>query len=180
MMPRGWLACDYEPLAKSSDGLAWELRGQGVKAMTEDEMELEDGSTRPTGRTSQLAQKWAQQMTAHYSELSKAEPVFGHLRNIMDACVVAALMRHEGLLETANAQFPFLTGDSVLLENFNVPKTINSQCSFIKRGREYIITASGGVLVESWSAAARSQQSPHVTKIRQSAKYNTSPNWWWN
>ena len=27
MMPRWWMACDYEPMAKSADGLAWQLRG---------------------------------------------------------------------------------------------------------------------------------------------------------
>src|SRR6185295_18149601 len=36
MMPRWWLACNYEPLAKSEDGLSWEIRGPDVKAMTED------------------------------------------------------------------------------------------------------------------------------------------------
>ena len=38
MMPRWWLACDYEPLARSEDGLAWELRGNGVQAKTEDSL----------------------------------------------------------------------------------------------------------------------------------------------
>ena len=35
MMPRWWLAPNYEPLRRDDDGLAWELRGQGVKCMTE-------------------------------------------------------------------------------------------------------------------------------------------------
>ena len=29
------MACDYDSLAKSEDGLAWKLSGQGVKTMTE-------------------------------------------------------------------------------------------------------------------------------------------------
>jgi hypothetical protein len=180
MMPRWWLACDYEPLAKSSDGLAWELRGQGVKAMTEDEIVLADGTTEETGKTSPLAQEWAERMTAHFDELAKAEPIFGQLRNVMDACVVAALIDHERLLEKAACQLPLLMGDEVALQAYNAPRTIDSQCSFVKRGREYIITASGGVMIESWSAAARSQESPHVEKLRQDTGYNSSTNWWWN
>ena len=34
MMPRWRLACDYEPMARTEDGLGWELRGPGVKVMT--------------------------------------------------------------------------------------------------------------------------------------------------
>jgi hypothetical protein len=36
--PRWWMACDYEPLGRSEDGLAFELRGRGVKCMAEDEV----------------------------------------------------------------------------------------------------------------------------------------------
>ena len=37
MAPRWWLAPNYQPLAKDAQGLAWELRGQGVKCMTEED-----------------------------------------------------------------------------------------------------------------------------------------------
>ncbi|MGI9470694.1 MAG: DUF1598 domain-containing protein, partial [Rubripirellula sp.] len=32
--PRWWMACDYDALAKSEDGLAWKLSGQGVRTLT--------------------------------------------------------------------------------------------------------------------------------------------------
>ena len=44
MMPRWWLACDYEPMAQTEDGLGWELRGPGVKVMTESEFVAADGT----------------------------------------------------------------------------------------------------------------------------------------
>ena len=90
MMPRWWMACDYEPMAKSADGLAWQLRGKGVKVMTEDEV-IAQGKVAGTGKTSDAAQKWADNMTDKYDELSVAEPVFGELRNVMDLCVISAL-----------------------------------------------------------------------------------------
>src|SRR5207244_7852927 len=34
--PRWWMACDYEPLGRSEDGLAFELRGRGVKWLAQD------------------------------------------------------------------------------------------------------------------------------------------------
>ncbi|MEK6237935.1 MAG: DUF1598 domain-containing protein, partial [Planctomycetales bacterium] len=44
MAPRWWLATRYEPLLRDSDGLAWEIRGPGLRAMTEDGF-LTDGGT---------------------------------------------------------------------------------------------------------------------------------------
>ena len=35
-----------------------------------------------------MAQKWADNMTAHYDELAVAEPVFGDLRNCMQLALV--------------------------------------------------------------------------------------------
>src|SRR5678810_350745 len=84
------MACDYEPMAKSADGLAWQLRGKGVKVMTEDEV-IAQGKVAGTGKTSDAAQKWADNMTDKYDELSVAEPVFGELRNAMDLCIICLL-----------------------------------------------------------------------------------------
>ena len=50
VMPRWWLACNYEPLARSDDGLAWELRGQGVKVLTEDDFVSDQGEATATGQ----------------------------------------------------------------------------------------------------------------------------------
>ena len=182
MMPRWWLASDYEPLARSQDGLAWELRGQGVKAMTEDEMVLADGTVRGTGTTNPIAQKWADSMTAHFDQLCQKESIFGQLRNIMDMCVVAALIQKEGMFEKAHLHAPNLTGqsDEVILHTFNPPKTVEPQCSFIKQGKNYIITASGGIMIESWQAATRSQTSQHVGDLYKSIKHETSDSIWWN
>lgn len=181
-MPRWWLASDYEPLAKSDDGLAWELRGQGVKAMTENDRILSDGTAVPTGKSNPLAKKWADDMTANYDRLSKKQAVFGQLRNIMDLSVVAALIEHNGLRQQANCDLATLmsTDNSVEVHEFHPPKTIDTQCSFIKRGGEYIITASGGVMVESWHAATRSQTSKHVKEVRAATSHKATDNWWWN
>ena len=71
------MACNYEPVAQSDDGLAWELRGQGVKCMTENDIIAADGSATATGKTSPIAQKWADMMTEKYDQLAGVEPIFG-------------------------------------------------------------------------------------------------------
>jgi hypothetical protein len=180
--PRWWLACNYEPLLHSEDGLAWELRGPGVKAMTEDDIVNKEGQAAGSGRKGALAQQWADLMTQHYGELSKKNAVFGELRNIMDMCVVAALIEKEGLAAKAGLSIPLLTdpkSELTALTTWNVPKTVATQCSFIKSGREYIFTASGGVQVDSWAVASNSAVKAEVAQAREKAGAPAGKSWWY-
>src|SRR5262249_31571984 len=138
MMPRWWLACDYDPIAKSEDGLAFEIRGRGVKAMTEDEIIGADGNVQQTGKANPVAQKWADTMTAKYDELSAKEPIFGELRNIMDLAVVAAIIKKENLCSQAGCDLNSVwkQESSVAHQEFPAPKFVDTQCSLMKRGRE--------------------------------------------
>ena len=51
MMPRWWLAPKYEPLRRDNDGLAWELRGQGVRCLTEQDFLDSDGPETALGQS---------------------------------------------------------------------------------------------------------------------------------
>ena len=84
-----------------------------------------------TGKTSDAAQKWADNMTAKYDELSVAEPVFGELRNVMDLCVISALIAKENLLAKANLELPTLIGRESKLQpsEWNAPTQVATQCS---------------------------------------------------
>lgn len=180
MMPRWWIACDYQPLAKSEDGLAWQIRGKGVKVMTEDEFIGEDGSVTGTGKVNPIAQKWADKMTEKYDELSVADPTFGDLRNAMDLCVVAALIEKEGLLDKAGLKIPALRGEdnTLAIQEFNAPKTVDTQCSFVKRGREFVITASGGVEITSWQVCEKTENDAKVGETRTTAAPAGQSMWW--
>jgi hypothetical protein len=182
MMPRWWMACNYEPIGKSDDGLAWELRGTGVKVMTEDEfVDYSNGKATGTGKTSPAAQKWCEQFTSKYDELAAKEAVFGDLRNIMDMCVVAALVKKEGLQAKAQCELPELTSakGKVVLESLPAPKKVATQSSALKRGTNWIITASGGVAIDSWQAADKTEMSPAAAAVRAKAKA-AGDNLWWN
>ena len=93
MAPRWWLEPKYESLLHDAEGLAWELRGGSVKAMTEEDFFTANGDREHTGKANPLAKKWADNMTAKYGELAVAEPIFGQLQNCMDLAVVGALDR---------------------------------------------------------------------------------------
>lgn len=178
--PRWWMACNYEPMATSDDKLAWELRGPGVKVMTEDEFVTADGSVSATGKTSAAAKRWADNMTDKYDELSAADPVFGELRNLMDMCVISALIEKERLCEVAGCSLPLLTSESseVAIEKWNAAKTISPEVSFLRTRNSWIVTASGGVQIESWQVADRTDVDPNVSVVRKRATPADKSLWW--
>ncbi len=178
--PRWWMACNYGTCEKTADGLAWKLNGPGVKVQTEDELVDGDGKVTGTGRSSGLAAKWAKTMTDSYDELSQHDLVFGDLRNVMDLCVIAAVIEKEGLKDAAGFSAPLLTSPSseLAIGKWNAPKTVDTQCSFLKSGRSYIITASGGVDIDSWKVASTAQVSN--TLATQHAAIKPAKHWWWN
>jgi hypothetical protein len=167
-------------MAASDDKLAWELRGAGVKVLTEDEFTAADGSRAGTGKTSAAAKNWADNMTEKYDELSAADPVFGELRNLMDMCVVAALIEKERMSEVAGCSLPLLAGASpeLALEKWNAAKTISPEVSLLKANKQWVVTASGGVQIESWQVASRAETDPNVTVVRKRAAPSSQSLWW--
>lgn len=183
MAPRFWMECNYEPVATTGDNLVWQIRGQGVRTLTEDSFYNEKGEAiDKAGKVNKFAKQWAGTMTERYDELSKAEPAFRDLRNVMDLAVVSAIMARENLLDKVGLEIPTITGkDSfVSIPTLNVPKTVPTQCSFVHLSRSWLITASGGVQVDSWGVAAKIEQDDAIAKSRQVALNKTADRWWWN
>jgi hypothetical protein len=180
-MPRWWMAPNYDAILRDPEGLAWELRGLGVKVMTEDTIFAADGNAKRTGKANPAAQKWADQMTAKYEELSVHFPIFGELRNMMDMAVVGALIVKNDLLKTAGLDLSPMIGDRAVTtrDDFAVPKKVPTIVSYDKQGSRWVVTASGGVEINSWKVADKTETSATIGKARQSATH-TGSKWWWN
>lgn len=180
LLPRWWLATHYEPLLADHDGLAWQLRGQGVKCLAEDDFLAADGGRKQSGKASPAAQKWADLMTKKYNELSVKEPVFGELRNCMDLAVVAALIFKEDLPGKAGLDLgPLVDADRFATREYLPPKRVESKASVLETKNGFIISASGGVQVNSWAAASRQQEGDLAT-IRAKITADRGDRWWWN
>lgn len=182
-MPRWWMACNYEPMARSGDRLAWEIRGQGVKALTEDEVVAADGTVQGTGQADPTAKKWADLLTEHYTALAAKDPTLAQLRNLMDLCVAAAVIQREDLVGLAGgSSFSLLASpDSKLAVGQSpAPRTVEPQCSFLKIGRNYVITASGGVQIDSWEVASKNVVAPQLKSVHSEGTPQAGKAWWWN
>lgn len=180
LLPRWWLAANYEPLARDAEGLAWEIRGQGVQCMAEEDFVDANGEvTRGAGRKQTDANRWAAKMTERFDELSTHDSAFGHARNAFDLSVVSALLTMQDLWSVAKIETPQLSREFTL-EEYNVPRHVATQATFLKRGGKWVVTASGGVQVFPWQIADRNVEEPKLEELRAKTASNApADTWWW-
>lgn len=181
MLPRWWLTTHYEPLVRDEAGLAWELKGPGVKAMAEDDYLEANGRRTHTGRANAMAQKWADNMTARYEELSVKDPIFGELRNIMDLSVVATLIAKEQLAEKAGVDLSLFKDAARLpIDAFYAPRQTDSKASFVRKGTDWVISASGGVQILPRQVVREQSVQAALGPVRQRLTPTEGSRWWWN
>jgi hypothetical protein len=181
MTPRWWLSPNYEALHRDPEGLAWELRGVGVKCLTAEDTFDDAGQRTSTAQGSPAAQKWADLMTGKYAELATKEPIFAELRNCIDLAVVSALILKENLTVQAGCELPTLLGaERFAVAEYNVPKQVDSKASAVKKGRNWVISASGGVMIQPWEMIQTAQASDKVAPVRSKAIESRKNTWWWN
>ena len=177
MMPRWWLAPNYEPMARDADGLAWELRGPGVKCMTEEDHFDSDGKRAGSSKSGSAATRWAKTLTDRYSELAAHDSAFGKLRNVMDLAVVAALLEHHQLLSLAGVDLPQMMQEAPVAQ-FYAPTKVDSMVSFVKPGRNWVASVSGGVQFLPWLVADNTEQSGTIAKVREQVS-TSDTRWYW-
>lgn len=178
-MPRWWLAPDYEPLLKDEAGLAWKLQKAAVKTMVEADIYSAEGTREKTVEAAPVHRRWAEMMTAHYEKLAVAEPVFGQVRNCMDLAVTAALIRNENLLGKAGLQLPGLIGQEVPTAQLPAPKAVPAEAVFARVGRSWMFV-TGGVMINPWEIAGRSQTDGSLANARSEIAYPDGDAWWAN
>jgi hypothetical protein len=175
--PRFWLEPKFDALLCDANGLAFELCGAGVKAMTEEDFITATGSVQHSGKASPMAQKWAGTMTEKYPELAVADPIFGQLQNCMELAVVGAIIVKDRLPEKAGYDLPtLLNSPAVKPEVFHAPKQVPTIASV--KGR--LIAVSGGVAINSWAWADKAKPSDKVAAVREKTVFQQTAGWWQN
>jgi len=180
IMQRWWLEPKYESVLRSADGLAWEFQGGSVKCMTEEDYAAA-GQLEHSGHANTVAQKWADNMTAHYDELAVAAPVFGELRNCMQLALVGALVAHERLIDKAGCALPALM-DATAFKTLELPAPtqVDSKASMVKQGSNWVISASGGVNFIPGEIMSKARESAAPAAARSKAANPGKSGWYWN
>jgi hypothetical protein len=155
LQSRFWMSCDYDAISHSKDKLAWKLSGQRIKTMTESETFDNSGNRKATGKVDPIAKKWADNFT-------------GKLRNIMDLCLVAALIESQNLQSLAACDLTGLLGDSAKVQTvkLDAAKSLDPQISFVQTAQSMLVSASGGVMIESWYFATNVKENDSVAQAR--------------
>lgn len=176
MTPRWWLAANYEPLAKDADGLAWELRGQGIKCMTEEDYIDSTGNRTGSGKASATAQRWADTFTERFNDLAEQDSSFGMLRNAMDLAIIAALIDQERMLDRVGLKLPEMIEHQQLAEYY-APRQVASKASFVRRGNDFLVSTSGGVQFLPWEVVSNQEVDANIASVREELS-TEAENWY--
>jgi hypothetical protein len=149
--------------------------------MTEEDFLTAAGARQHTGQANPIARRWAENMTRSFGELAAAEPVFAQLQNCMDLAVVAALVEARRLPERAGCSLALLRDASELpVMEFDPPRHVASRASLAKKGRNWIIAASGGVKIVPQEFLRRARVKAELEALRIENAVGKHDDWWWN
>jgi hypothetical protein len=186
---RWWFTLNYDAILASPTHDMFEVRGQGVKVLSENELLTALGKRVHTGQSDALNQQFAQNFTKHFAALAKKYPVYADLQNIFDLALVSALMKSENLADQTNwhltcfadpAQFNTVEG--------NLPKSVDTVINHRVINKVNIVAAvSGGVSVEPRSLVQASALQVDRKGELQSERSRNAPAktiardaWWWD
>ena len=183
MMPRWWLEPAYDAIVRTDDNLAWEIRGARVKTVTEDSSVDDAGQRTRSGKTSPDAQRWADQFTRRYADVARHIPIFAELSNLMDLAVVGAILAKEDFTAKANCPLLALTGaEGLPPAQLTAAKQVDSRASFFRKGNSWVVSASGGVVIDSWGPLEKPAPDADgkVAELRDKSHAAADSAWWWN
>ncbi|HEX5445215.1 MAG TPA: DUF1598 domain-containing protein, partial [Pirellulales bacterium] len=98
---RWWFTINYDALLTNPDRDVFEIRGQGVKVLSESEFLTATGQQVHTGQSDPLNAQFAHNFTKHFAALAAKYPVYADLRNIYDLALATSLIKTEGLADRA-------------------------------------------------------------------------------
>jgi hypothetical protein len=181
-MPRFWLEPDYEPLSRDPDELAWRINGRRMRCLTENDLFAADGTRQTNVGADPLAAGWCERMTRHYDAVAAKQPVFAELVNCVDLAVVAALIHGRQLAGRAGLDIaPLLDARTAPLPTYDVPTSVPTVAHGIRKGSNWVVSASGGVAFQPWSFAASAAESADMDENRSLALASRpATSVWWD
>ena len=195
---RWWFNAEYDEIRHTPDHLAFELVGEGVKVSTaRTDLTASAGKTGKSSTSrkpgvSPVAKQLTDSLTKHFPQLAEKIPVFAELRNNVALSVAAELVaqRHYGAESTKPNRgwkpTHFLDVKSCPITRYDVPKTVPSIAAWrLVRGRDWIISVSGGVQISPTRLLARTPRKPSrgtaLTEVRGNIKRpGGKDRWWWD
>lgn len=186
---RWWFMPFYEGLYRSSDSLAFELTGQRLQLLSQDEVANAQGErfAAATSKVSTLG--FAQQFTDRYPDLAELSPVFAELQNLTDWCIIVALLEREQVRDRYGWQ-PGILRDAERLphQEFSVPRQVPALVNSRRASSGVIVGLVGGGVTIHPEATLRkisvsADDSRRLSSLRETtlaAPRKPDHVWWWD
>jgi hypothetical protein len=184
---RWWFTINYDALATDADRDVFEIRGQGVKVLSENELLTATGGQVHTGESDPLNDRFAHNFTKHFEALAKKYPVYADLQNIFDLALTASLIRAEGLADRVGWHM-LVFGDpkAYATAQCAAPRQVDTVLNHRVVNRVNILAAiSGGVTVNCRSlvkadAIDTDGQGRLDSEQKRSTPVKVPAAWWWD
>jgi hypothetical protein len=169
----------------SSDNLAMELVGDGVKLVGENELVSSAGQRQVSG-VNKASQAFVNNFTKVYPELAARAIVYADLRNVIDIAIAAAYIQQQDYCTKAGWKMSFLGDENAFpVETYDIPKTVESTINAVYKNGRLMTPIGGGVHIEPTKALESdkllSDEKGNVAKVREEININLAKGqWWWD
>jgi hypothetical protein len=183
---RWWFTLNYDTIARSDSNDAFELVGQAVRVLSENELLADQGQRIHTGQSDALNRQFAEAFTSHFAELSKKYAVYGELRNMFDLAMAVVLIQSEGLAAKVGWKPSLLANSTKLrLPHGNVPREVETVINHrVINQRTILAGVSGGVIVAPSDvlkqARALESSGTAIERAAPAPKDLAAEAWWWD
>jgi hypothetical protein len=184
---RWWFTLNYDALAATDNRDAFELRGSGVKVLSENEFLTERGERIHTGESDALTRGFAESFTKHFDKLATKYPIYAELRNVFDLSLVAAVMQSHDLPGQVGWHMThFGPSGDYQPELAAAPTEVESVMNQRQIGKQVVAVASGGVKVDPSELVGREAVKTDTYGLmageRRTSAAKELPRraWWWD
>jgi hypothetical protein len=185
---RWWFTLNYEALQATEARDAFELRGPGVKVLSENELLSEQGDRIHTGRSDELTAGFAESFTRHFETLAAKYPIYAELRNIFDLAVVAAVCKSHDLPAQVNWHLTHFGPDGEYQPALDIaPTKVDSVINHrMLDSKSFVAGVSGGVRVDPRELARKYAVKTDEYGLLRGERTASQPKnlprhgWWWD
>jgi len=184
---RFWFVATHAGISRSPDGLAWHFTGPGLAVRTAAAGSRDGPGARDNNKSaSPVARRMATNLTEKFPQLVRHIPVFGELENLVRLAIAAEIALHAPLIESESRWHSqvLVDTDRYRRRTSPAPQRVPSLAAIRKaRGRNWIFSVSGGVMVEpppvrlkSFGTVDRRLES----RVRAARPKSATGSWWWD
>ena len=185
---RWWFTLNYDSLSATKERDGFELKGPGVKVLSENEMLTEQGDRVHTGKSSNANSEFAASFTRQFEILAAKYPIYAELRNVFDLSLVAAVVRSQELPEKVNWHLTHFGPDGTYEPELDfAPTKVDSVINHrIIDGKHLVAGVSGGVTVDARSLATSAAIKTDDYGVLKAERRTSTPKdlprngWWWD